>query len=189
MAIRRGDVYLLVRGSSLIKISMLSALSVWGKSTRFAGSRASASTAISSRSRCFARGSPSLKARGDRVSIWLRHVRRIHPFLLALLAGSWSPRVRFLSALRRFFWTGRRDFIFCFWGGGKCHLSALLSWWKSLWGVTRGSYSGSRSITSRLAAGARDLQMLKLDDRYLSGGQGEGLSDGLSPSLVISMTR
>ncbi len=42
----RGDVYLLVRGSSLMKISMLSALCVWGKSTRFAGSRASASTAI-----------------------------------------------------------------------------------------------------------------------------------------------
>ncbi len=75
------DLHLLVRGSSLMKISMLSALSVWGKSTRFAGSRASASTAISSRSRCFARGSPSLKACGDRVSIWLRHVRRIHPFL------------------------------------------------------------------------------------------------------------
>ncbi len=44
--IRTGDVYLLVRGSSLMKISMLSALSVW---------------------------------------------------------------------------------VFCFWGGGKCHLSALLS--------------------------------------------------------------
>ncbi len=64
-----------------------SALSVWGKSTRFAGSRASASTAISSRSRCFAHGSPSLKARGDRMSIWPRHVRRIHPFSRAL-AGS-----------------------------------------------------------------------------------------------------
>ncbi len=35
--IRTGDVYLLVRGSSLMKISMLSALSVWGKSTRFEG--------------------------------------------------------------------------------------------------------------------------------------------------------
>ncbi len=41
-------------------------LSVW-KSTRSVGS--SASTAISSRSGCFARGSPSLKARGDRMSV------------------------------------------------------------------------------------------------------------------------
>ncbi len=64
-----------------MKISMLSALSVWGKSTRFVGSWAGASTAISSRSKRFALGSPSLKARGDRVSIWPRHVRRIHPFL------------------------------------------------------------------------------------------------------------
>ncbi len=69
-----------------MKISMLSALSVWG--TRFAGSRASASTAISSRSRCFARGSPPLKARGDRVSILAEARETDSPLSLALLAGS-----------------------------------------------------------------------------------------------------
>ncbi len=77
----RGDVYLLVRGSSLTKISMLSALSVWGKSTRSSGSRASANTAIFSRSKCFAYGSPSLEACRDRVSIWPRRVRPTRPFL------------------------------------------------------------------------------------------------------------
>ncbi len=184
----RGDVYLLVRGSSLMKISMLSALCVWGKSTRFAGSRASASTAISSRSRCFAFVSPSLKARGDRVSIWLRHVRRIHPFL-SRSRRIMKPSRPFLKRASAFLLNGRRDFIFCFWGGGKCHLSALLSWWKSLWGVTRSSYSGSRSITSRLAAGARDLQMLKVRRQISVGWPGGGASATVSPLLWWSPWR
>ncbi len=50
--------------------------------------------------------------------------------------------------------------------------------------------SGSRSITSRLAAGARDLQMLKVRRQISVGWPGGGASaNGLSPSLVISMTR
>ncbi len=100
-----------------MKISMLSALSVWGKSMRFAGSRASASTAISSRSRCFARGSPSLKARGDRVSIWLRHVRRIHPFL--------SRSRRIMKPSRPFL---KRASAFLLNGPTRLHLLLLGRW-------------------------------------------------------------
>ncbi len=79
--------------------------------------------------------------------------------------------------------------VFCFWGGGKCHLSALLSWWKSLWGVTRGGYLGSRSITSRLAAGARDLQTLKVGWQISVGWPGGGASATVSPLLRWSPWR
>ncbi len=156
-------------------------LSVW-KRTRSVG--LSASTAISSRSRCFARGSPSLKARGDRMSVCRGTWDGFTPFSRAL-AGSWSPRVRFSSTHRRFFWTGRRDFISCFWGSGKCHLSALLSWWKSL----RGGYLGNRSITSRLAAGARDLQTVKVRRQISVGWPGGGASATVSPLLRWSPWR
>ncbi len=156
-------------------------LSVW-KSTRSVG--LIASTAISSRSRCFARGSPSLKARGKCMSICRGTWDGFTPFSRAL-AGSWSPRVRFSSTHRRFFWTGRRDFISCFWGGGKCHLSALLSWWKSL----RGGYLGNRSITSRLAAGARDLQTVKVRRQISVGWPGGGASATVSPLLRWSPWR
>ncbi len=144
----------------------------------------SASTAISSRSRCFVRGSPSLKAHGDRMSVCRGTWDGFTPFSRAL-AGSWSPRVRFSSTHRRFFWTGRRDFISCFWGSGKCHLSALLSWWKSL----RGGYLGNRSITSRLAAGARDLQTVKVRRQISVGWPGGGASATVSPLLRWSPWR
>ncbi len=99
--------------------------------------------------------------------------------------GSWSPHVRFSSTHRRFFWTGRRDFISFFCGSGKCHLSALLSWWKSL----RGGYSGSRSITSRLAAGARDLQTVKVRRQISVAWPGGGASVTVSPLLWWSPWR
>ncbi len=105
---------------------------------------------------------------------------RSTPFSRAL-AGSWSPRVRFSSAPRRFFWTDRGDFISCFWGDGKCHLRALLSWWESIWRATRGGYSGSRKITSRLAAGARDPQALEIRRQISVGWPGGGASATVSP--------
>ncbi len=170
----RGDVYLLVRGSSLMKISMLSALCVWGKSTRFAGSRASASTAISSRSRCFAFVSPSLKARGDRVSIWLRHVRRIHPFL------SRSRRImkpsRPFSQARFGVSSERADETSSFASGEVESATSVRS------SRDEKAYEELLEVVTRAVdrlhldwpQEQETSKCSKLDDRYLSGGQGEG---------------
>ncbi len=157
-----------------MKISMLSALSVWGKSTRSVGSRASAITAISSQSRCFAHGLPSLKARGDRVSIWLRHVRRIHPFL--------SRSRRIMKPSRPFL---KHASAFLLNGPTRLHL-LLLGRWKvppqcAPLVMKKLMRSYSRWLLEQFDRFHLDWpqeqetsKRSKLDDRYLSGGQGEG---------------
>ncbi len=156
--------------SSLMKISMLSALSVWGKSTRSVGSRVSASTAISSRSRCSACGSPSLKACGDHVSIWPRHVRRIHPFLLR------SRRI--MKPSRPFL---KRPSAFLLNGPMRLHL-LLLGRWKVRSSHDEKAYEELLEVVTRAVdrlhldwpQEQETFKRSKLDDRYLSGGQGEG---------------
>ncbi len=59
-------------------------------------------------------------------------------------------------------------------GGGKCHLSALLSWWKSLWGVLEVVTRAVDRLHLDWPQEQETSKCSKLDDRYLSGGQGEG---------------
>ncbi len=145
--------------------------------------------AISSRSRCFARGSPSLKARGDRVSIWLRHVRRIHPFL-----SRSSPDHEALASV------SQARFGVLLNGPTRLHL-LLLGRWKVPTSVR--SSRDEKAYEELLEVVTRAVDRLhldwpqeqeiskcsKLDDRYLSGGQGEGPQRRSLPFLVISMTR
>ncbi len=139
-----------------------------GEEHAIRGLEGTASTAISSRSRCFVRGSPSLKARGDRVSIWPRHVRRIHPFL------SHSHRIMKPSRPFSSEWADETSSL----ASGEVESATSVhssrdekAYEELLEVVTRAVDRLHLDWPQEQETSKRSTQ---LDDRYLSGGQGEG---------------